>query len=325
MKHIRTDLAVEAREMYQENTQENTEIDGVVARTRKLPNVTVTHVEVVSEQGAQSIGKPVGNYITLEIPKIRQRDMQVIKDSIIELANELRNLIQNNDCVLVCGLGNYRVTPDALGPKVLHGILITRHLYDEQNNSYIANMQPVCGISPGVLGTTGIETGEIIRGVAERVKPSVIIAIDALASRKVERVSTTIQIADTGITPGSGIGNTRNALNRETLGVPVIAIGVPTVVDAATITGDTIEKLINEMKNGTEKNSKLYEFLENVNEEDKYALIKEVLTPYDANLFVTPKDVDMTISDISKVISTGINMALQPSLTLNDALEFANL
>jgi spore protease len=196
------------------------------------------------------------------------------------------------------------------GPKVISSLEITRHLLEYVPQYVKPGTRPVCGVAPGVLGTTGIETGEIIKGIVERIKPNLIIAIDSLASRNMERVSTTIQIADTGIVPGSGVNNSRNAITKDTLGIPVIAIGVPTVVDAATIANDTLELLFENMKKGTEYGTNLYNVIGKLEEQDKHKLIEEVLTPTDMNFVVTPKEIDDIISNTSEVVANSINIAL---------------
>jgi len=222
------------------------------------------------------------------------------------------------DNLLVIGLGNWNVTPDALGPKVVSRLMVTRHLLEYVPDQVDEGVRPVCAVSPGVLGITGIETGEIVRGIVDRVKPDVVIAIDALASRKMERVNTTIQIADTGISPGSGVGNKRMELSRETLGVPVIAIGVPTVVDAATMANDTIDLVIDNLIREAKEDSHFYNMLKNIDRNEKYQLIQEVLQPYVGNLVVTPKEIDDVVDRIAKVIANGLNIALHQGITLND-------
>lgn len=237
------------------------------------------------------------------------------------IGKEVKQMIEKNtsekDDVMVVGLGNLNITPDALGPKVISEVNITRHILEYVPNFMDENTRPVSAISPGVLGTTGIETVEILKGVIDRVKPKAIIAIDALASRKMDRISSTIQIADTGIHPGAGVGNNRKELSKETLGLPVIAIGVPTVVEAATIANDTIELFVNSMKkeieNSNDKSDKingLYTLLESVSNEDKYQVIKQLLSSEEYNYMVTPKEIDQIITDMSQVIAKGINIAL---------------
>ena len=206
-------------------------------------------MKIVDERGEKIIGKPIGTYITIESPELIHFDEDTEEKTSRLFSEELSYLINpdSNKTILVVGLGNWNVTPDALGPKVVSKLMITRHLKELMPEQVEEGVSTVCALSPGVLGITGIETGEIILGVASQIKPDVIIAIDALASRKMERVSTTIQLSNTGISPGSGVGNKRMGLNEKLLGVPVIAVGVPTVVDAATMANDTIDLVIDKI------------------------------------------------------------------------------
>jgi spore protease len=202
--------------------------------------------------------------------------------------------------------------------------MVTRHLLEYVPEQVDAGVRPVCAVAPGVLGITGIETGEIVKGIVDKVKPDVIIAIDALASRKMERVNTTIQIADTGISPGSGVGNKRMELSRTTLGIPVIAIGVPTVVDAATMANDTIDLVLDSMIKQAPKGSEFYNMLNSIDRNEKYQMIQEVLQPYVGNLIVTPKEIDDAVEKIGKVIANGLNIALHKGITLNDVNRYLN-
>ena len=308
--NFRTDLAIETREAYKKATQ--MDIPGVEVTSDEKDDVKITRVKVVSEEGANEIGKPVGNYITLEVPKIEEDDPDVNEKIYKILAKELKSIIgdNKNDAVLVVGLGNSNVTPDALGPKVISYLEVTRHIIEFAPEYLTKPVRSVSAISPGVLGTTGIETSEIIRGVIDRVKPDLVIAIDALASRKLERISTTIQIADTGINPGSGVGNKRIPLSRETLGIPVIAIGVPTVVDAATMANDTIELMLENIQKMGSQNGVNYDKINDMEQDEKYNMIKQVLTPYVGDLVVTPKEIDAIIGNVSEVVAHGINYAL---------------
>ena len=216
------------------------------------------------------------------------------------------------------------MTSDSLGPKVVSKLMVTRHLIQYVPEEVEEGVRPVCAIAPGVLGITGIETGEIIRGIVDRIRPDCIIAIDSLASRKLDRVNTTIQISDTGISPGSGVGNKRMDLSRETLGVPVIAIGVPTVVDAATIANEVIDLVIDNFMNQPGEGAQFYNMLKNINREDKYQLIQRVLEPYSGNLIVTPKEIDEVIERLAKVIANGINIAVHQGITLDDVNRYIN-
>ncbi len=318
MFQVRTDLAIEARELYQQKNK--TEISGIEVEKDETEDYSITRVKVLNKNGEKKLGKPVGSYITIEVPALSRAD-QDLKDEISKvLAKELRALINPDKLTksLVVGLGNWNVTPDALGPKVVDKVYVTRHLFKAYNKTEDETMANVSAISPGVMGLTGIETSETIKGIVEKTNPDVVIAVDALASRKMERVSTTIQISDTGISPGSGVGNKRKALNKEYLGVPVIAIGIPTVVDAATMVNDTIELIIESMKNHSNKGSSFYEMLEQMESEDKYSLIKEVLMPYMPNVVVTPKEIDDLISNLSLVVANGINISLHHGIDLKD-------
>ncbi|MGO0915134.1 GPR endopeptidase, partial [Clostridioides difficile] len=217
-----------------------------------------------------------------------------------------------NKKTLVIGLGNRNITSDALGPKSVSKTLVTRHLFKNYNKDYDDDFTEVSALSPGVMGVTGIETSEIVKSLVEKVKPDRVVAIDALASRKMERVNSTIQISTAGISPGGGVGNTRKSLTKETLGVDVIAIGVPTVVDAATLTIDVLDMAIDNLIAQSEETESFYEMLKKLKEEEKYHLIKDSLDPYDKNLIVTPKDIDDTIENLSIIISEGLNRSLHP-------------
>lgn len=330
-KNIRTDLALEGHELFKQQAmkqvlKERGEPPGVDVVNAGNDDIRITRVKVTSAEGEQSIGKPMGNYITLEVPGLKYHDQELYENTCKELAKELVPLIQLDDkaTVLVVGLGNWNVTPDALGPKVVSSLMVTRHLHEYVPDEVDEGVRPVCAIAPGVLGITGMETGEIVRGIVDRIKPSLIIAIDALASRKMERVSTTIQIADTGISPGSGVGNKRMELSKQTLGIPVIAIGVPTVVDAATMANDTIDLVIDSMIKQAPQGSDFYNMLKEIDRNEKYELIQEVLNPYVGNLIVTPKEVDDIIERISKVIANGLNIALHKGITLQDVNRYVH-
>ncbi|MCX7710322.1 MAG: GPR endopeptidase [Clostridia bacterium] len=330
-KNIRTDLALEAKELFKqqalkERMEAHGEPPGVEVENAGTEDIRITRVRVTSPTGETSIGKPMGNYITLEIPRLRDNDQELYEETCKALAKELNGIIQidKNATVLVVGLGNWNITPDALGPKVVSSMMITRHLLEYVPEEVDEGVRPVCAIAPGVLGITGIETGEIVRGIVDKIKPAAIIAIDALASRKMERVSTTIQIADTGIAPGSGVGNKRMELSKATLGIPVIAIGVPTVVDAATMANDTIDLVIDSVMKEASKGTDFYNMLKDIDRNEKYQLIQEVLNPYIGNLIVTPKEIDNIIEKISKVIANGLNIALHQGITLQDVNRYVH-
>lgn len=330
-KNIRTDLALEAHELFKQQAMKEVldecgEPPGVDVENAGTEDIKITRVRVTSPTGEASIGKPMGNYITIEVPGLRQNDQALMENTCKELAKELVRLVNigEKDTVLIVGLGNWNVTPDALGPKVISSLMVTRHLLEYVPEQVDNGVRPVCAVAPGVLGITGIETGEIIKGIVERVKPQLIIAIDALASRRMDRVSTTIQLADTGISPGSGVGNKRMEISRNTLGVPVIAIGVPTVVDAATIANDTIDMVMDSFIEQASEGTEFYNMLKGIDRNEKYDLIKEVLTPYIGNLIVTPKEIDDIIEKVSKVMANGLNIALHEGITLDDVNRYVH-
>ncbi len=318
MFNIRTDLALESTELYRETA--NKEAPGIEVETEEGDNYTVTRIKIVDENSSEKLGKPKGTYITIEVPGLKNTD-QDLKDEISQLvAKEIKGLGRNNENTktLIVGLGNWNITPDALGPKVVDRVLVTRQYfiaYKKDRDETVAN---VSAISPGVMGLTGIETGEIVKGIVEKTRPDLVIAIDSLAARKMNRVSTTIQIADTGISPGSGVGNKRIGLTEEYLGVPVIAIGVPTVVDAATMVNDTMDMIISSMREQAQVGTDFYSMLENISNEEKYQLIREVLQPHMSNVLVTPKEIDQLIDDLSIIIANGLNIALHPGIELKD-------
>lgn len=324
MISVRTDLAVEAKEMY--SKQNNGKIPGVEVEEKSEGEIKITSVRITNQVGERSMGKPIGTYITIDMPKFTQYDSDTMDDVSRVLAKSLDSLIklEESDTALVVGLGNWNVTPDALGPKVISRLMVTRHLKQLVPDSIDEGIRPVCAISPGVLGLTGIETGEIIKGVVDKIKPNLIICIDALASRKMERVNNTIQIGNTGISPGSGVANKRMEISEKNLGIPVIAIGVPTVVDAATMANDTIDMVLDEMISQAEMGGNFYNMLKSIDKDEKQRLIREILDPYVGNLVVTPKEVDMVVESVSKIIANGINIALQPALDIDDINRYVN-
>ncbi len=317
-RSIRTDLAVEAREMAQEDNQY--EIPGVRVENAGQKDINVTRVEVVSKEGEKSIGKPIGNYITLDVPEIREGGPHYGERVKGQLAAEIRRLVHLNDnsVILVAGLGNWNVTPDAVGPKVVNRILVTRHIFEYVPDEVDDRMRSICAVAPGVLGITGIETGEILKGIVEKVHPDLVIAIDALASRKTDRIATTIQVSDTGINPGSGIGNKRMGLTQQTLGVPTLAIGVPTVVYAHTIGRDALGMLIQELSDKASPESEFSKMLKSMDEQHLDRLVSEVVTQGMGDLVVTPKEVDVLIDDVADIIADGINLAINKGMTLED-------
>lgn len=325
MINVRTDLIVEAKEMYTKEHRDEKDIDGIEVIEESEKDIKVTTVKVKNEEGAKKIGKPQGNYITIDIPKFTAYDGDTMDDVSKVLAEILGRLvnIETEKIALVVGLGNRKVTPDALGPKVTEKIMVTRHLQTVMPEAIDDSVRPVCSIAPGVLGITGIETSEIIKAVVDKVKPDLVICIDALAARRIERVNTTIQIGDTGIAPGAGVGNNRMKINEESLGVKVIAIGVPTVVDAVTIANDSIDLVIDSLINGTSSGNEFYKMLKSLDKSEKGALIREVLSSEAfGDMIVTPKDIDLVIDSLSKIIANGINMAVQPNMNMEDINKF---
>lgn len=318
MKHIYTDLAIERREIYQE--QNKTEMEGISVDVLEETNHSVTTVKVLNDKGSSIIGKPIGTYITVEVPNLNKTNEDLKDEVSIELSKILISLMKDfkRDKVLLIGLGNWNISSDALGPKVIERVLVTRHFFINFNKESDESMANVAAMSPGVLGITGIETYDIVKGVVDKVKPDLVIAIDALSSRKMERVSTTIQMTDVGITPGSGVGNDRVGLNKESLGVPVISIGIPTVVNAATMVNDTMDLIIDSLKEEAEKGKEFYSLLDELSNQDRYALIEEVLNPFAGDVIVTPKDINVLIDDLSIIIANGLNIALHPGIGIKD-------
>ena len=332
LKNRRTDLAIEAHEIFINSSQSNEQQaqqrtpPGVIVENDGDEDVKVTRVRITSKAGEQAIGKPIGNYITLEVPDLKFNDEELHEKTIKHMSKELVDMLKLKDdsTILVIGLGNWNVTPDSLGPKVVSSLMVTRHLLEYVPEHVDEGVRPVCALAPGVLGITGIETSEVVRGVVERVKPDFVIAIDALAARNMERVSTTIQIADTGISPGAGVGNKRKELTKNTLGVPVIAIGVPTVVDAATLTNDAMDLVIDSMMNEAKESKEFYNMLKSINRDEKYELLQEALNPFVGQLIVTPKEIDDIINRVSKVVANGLNIALHQGITLKDINKYIN-
>lgn len=313
--NFKTDMADERVDTYK-RVNNLTEIDGVKVESKNDDIVTTTTVDVLNENGATALSKEIGKYITMEIKDIKYLEEKDKNKIINTLSNEIKNLIgeDKTKSILVVGLGNIYVTPDSLGPKVVQSVDITRHLINFAKDLVEPDTRSVSALSPGVLGTTGIETSEIITSVCNEVKPDIVIAIDSLASSSINRLGTTIQLSNTGITPGAGVRNKREGINQNTLNVPVIAIGVPTVVDMATITSEAIDKMVEVTKQKIENgdNSVSKEQIERVinifNDDNKYNMIANVLDT--DNFIVTPKEIDDVIQIVSDLISSGINMSI---------------
>lgn len=304
---IRTDLALEAQELYRENAAAESAINGVETDISQTGNVSVTKIRITNENGASALGKPVGTYVTVEAPdlKFNEEDYEtacrLAADAIREMLSP-----KPEQVTLVVGLGNREVTPDALGPAAVDRLMITTHMKKHMPEYLGDSIGGVCAIIPGVLGTTGLESSEIVGGVVKEAKPDAVIAIDALAARSPDRLSTTIQIGNTGIRPGAGIGNRRGGLSEEALGVPVIAIGVPTVIDASTIVQDTVFQIVQAIEE-----SKLPE-------QDREMLIAKTLSQSIDQMMVTPKDIDLIIERAAKTVANSINLALHRDLSFED-------
>ena len=282
----RTDLALEARELWQESAGKTTRLAGVKATKRKQEGYPVTRVDILDQRGEEALGKPRGTYLTVDLTTFWQRREDFFQRAVRAVGAPLKELVPTEGPVLVVGLGNRAMTPDAVGPLAADHVLVTRHLISAMPRQF-SGFRPVSVLRTGVLGTTGVESAESVRGLAAEVKPACVIAVDALASRRTGRVCAAVQLSDTGIIPGSGVGNHRSPLNAGTLGVPVIAIGVPTVVDSATLAADLLEE-------------------SGITDYDAEALQKSR-----QNLMVTPRDIDQQVRDLGKVIGYGINWALQ--------------
>lgn len=356
---VRTDLAVEARQMaldaQKEADQDSGDIEGVLYDEFEEDGIKIIKVHIQSDQGAKRVGKQKGRYLTLEAKALRTKDSDFQDKVTTVLANQFYQFLQEvgislDAKCLVVGLGNWNITPDALGPIVVERMVVTNHLFQLQPEQVESGFRPVSALTPGVMGLTGMETSAIISGVVKETKPDFIIAIDALAARSIERLNTTIQITDTGIHPGSGVGNKRKELNKETLGIPVIAVGVPTVVDAVSIVSDSIDFLLGHLgqelkdeRKGSNPRRALapgglsFSFGEvkqfdpnsipplperktilglvgTLDEQEKRQLIYEVLKPLGHQLMVTPKEVDDFIDDMGNIIANALSAALHEKI-----------
>lgn len=318
--NINLDLALEAHDIVR--GQLGQEIPGVILDKERYNNAAVTTVKIVEDYAEQIMGKPRGNYITIDAPALRDNSREAHKDVANILAQKLNQLINlpENANILLVGLGNWQATPDSLGPKVIEHSLVTRHMYNYAPAEIKPGMRSVSAISPGVLGITGIETAEIIKGVVEKIRPELMIVVDALAAGSVERIATTIQIADTGVSPGSGVGNKRTGINQATMGIPVIAIGVPTVVNAALIAQVTLEHFVEQIKD----NKALVQLANSLNPAIYQQAISRVLEPFGGDLTVTPKEIDSLISSTSKTVAGGISMALHPAINADEYAMYLN-
>lgn len=310
MYNFRTDLALERRDIYQKANKLN-QIDGVESTEEEInDNIKVSRVKITNSKGEEALGKPIGTYVTIDVKKLKMAGEEEIQKTSEVLTDELKKIVEmhvnKQEDILIVGLGNIYVTPDALGPKVINEIDVTRHIIKYLPQYVDEGTRPVSAISPGVLGTTGIETVEILKGIVENIHPKLLIVIDALASRSIERISSTIQISDTGIVPGAGVGNTREEISEKSLGIPVVAIGIPTVVELATLVSDGIDIFIDRLQEKAESN----EYLNKLQQNDKYEEVKEALNVGDYNMIVTPKEIDDLIENMKDIVARGINFAV---------------
>jgi spore protease len=323
----RTDLALEAKEIASRSLGDH--ISGIKVTTDEDQGITVTRMDVETEEGSAAIGKMVGHYITIEVPELRNKDSDLQDRVATTFAKEFEWFLKKINIpvhakVLIVGLGNWNVTPDALGPIVVENVMVTRHLFELMPDQVSSGYRQISAIAPGVLGITGIETSDIVQGIVDQSKPDLVIAIDALSSKALQRVNTTIQIADTGIHPGSGIGNKRKGINKEAIGVPVIAIGVPTVVYASTIVNNSIELLLTHMKQQTEHTKEIFGVLDSLPEQERLQFVKEVLGPLGHDLLVTTKEIDEFIEDIANVIASGLNAALHEAVEMDKVAAYTH-
>lgn len=284
--NLRTDLALEQREITAQN-----DTDGIDCEEYRKGRIKVTKIKITNENGEKKLRRKQGNYITVELGSLGISTVDH-EEAAAVIAEELKALLPQNGLILIAGLGNDKITPDALGPGCASLIFSTRHIGKELQKSIgFENLRPVARVIPGVLGQNGIETGEILAGIVREVSPTALITVDALASRKLSRLGCTVQLCDTGVTPGSGVGNARAEISQETVGVPVIAMGVPTVVDAATLAYDLVGE------NAKEKAESASE-----------------------RMMVTPREIDLLIEHSSKLIAAAINSALQPHMDINELM-----
>lgn len=286
MAQRRTDLAVEAHALWRESAGETTQLTGVRAEEGESEGFRTNRVSILDEAGAAALGKPCGQYLTLELDGLLRREEDAFARAARAVARLLAPMLPARGDALVVGLGNRAITPDLVGPLAAEHTLVTRHLV-EHVSEHFGHLRPVAVLTPGVLATTGVESGQLVQAAAEHLRPSCVIVIDALASRSVERLCRTVQLSDTGIVPGSGVGNHRMALNADTLGMPVLAVGVPTVVEASTLIMDLL---------GREDDADLP----------------------GSDLFVTSREVDCRVADLARVIGYGISLALNPDLSADD-------
>ena len=311
MYDFRTDLANERRDLYEKANNLENGIDGIESQKEEINSkIKIERVKILDENGENAIGKPIGTYVTIDVKDLKIATEEEMEKAGEVLTKELKNIVDKHigsqDEVLVVGLGNIYVTPDSLGPKVINEIEVTRHIINYMPQYVKEGTRKISAISPGVLGTTGIETVEIFKGIVDNIHPKLIIVIDALASRSIERISSSVQISDTGIVPGAGVGNRRSEISIKSLGVPVIAIGIPTCVETAVLVNDSLNLFIEKLQDEAKSN----DYLNSIKNENNYEEIKQILMPRDYNLIVTPKEIDGLIENMKDIVAMGINNSL---------------
>lgn len=316
MSNIHTDMALEAHEYF--TGKKGAMPNSIKVTNRRFGGISYSDITVTDKAGADYLEKPIGTYITIETEDMRGEVRESYNQNRNFIAGEIEKLLEKNNIekdapVLVVGLGNWDITPDALGPKTVSSLFVSRHLFEHMPKLAQGHMRPVSAISPGVLGTTGIETVEIVKGIVQRTQPKCVIAIDALVARSITRLGKSVQLSDSGINPGSGVGNHRKGLNYDTLRIPVISIGVPMVVSGATIADNAFEGSVENLKKGSSQSKKFYDMLSSLNTEDRKAIFAEALSGLTGELIVTPKDIDELVTDISDMLSSALNLGLHPT------------
>lgn len=307
---FRTDMADERRDMYKKANEIEDEVEGIECEVEEKDNIRITRVKILNEKGEEALNKKKGNYVTIDVNKITNLNEENENSIIDTISNELKDILKIHlkpeEDVLIVGLGNDDMVADALGSEVIDRIEVTRHIKKYFPQYLKPGERAISAIAPSVMGKTGIETYEIVKGVVDKTKPKVLIVIDSLASRNIERISKSIQISDTGIIPGGGVGNAREGLTYDALGIPVIALGIPTAVETAVIVNDALNVFIEKLQDEAKSN----QYLNNLKENDNYEEIKEALNPKDYNLIVTPKEIDELIVSLSEILSESINISL---------------
>ena len=310
--NIYVDMAIEARDLVRGASDQ--EIPGVKEDIKQLKNIKVTTISILDQNGAEKMGRPIGTYVTIESPPLKINDPYVNDEIVEAMEASMHTLVgeqlKPQDTVLLVGLGNWRATADALGPKFIEYSPITRHYHSYAPDALVEGMRPTCGIAPGVLGITGLETFDVIKGIVEKVQPALLVAVDALAAQDVKRIGTSIQMCNTGIQPGSGIGNARHAITQQELGVPVIAIGCTTIVNAAIIANEAVKNFC-------------FSIGAPFNETTSLNTVKEILSPFGGSLGVTPKEIDEIIENTTRIISMGVARSLFPGISEEQLLLYA--